>query len=743
MQSTTRIGGPEVQRNAPSRNIAARAGRWSAEHRKTAIFGWLAFVLIALVVGMQVGAKDSSHNSGPGESGRAGAAVDRAFPKDESATEQVLVQKRSAKASGAQLRSTVTAVISKLQHTQYVKDVRSPLDAGNRGQLSPDGRSALVTFKVKGTQDQIEKNVVPSLSAVAALQRSNPELRVEQFGDASVTKALSESQGKDFQRAEKLSLPFTLLILAVAFGAIVAAGIPVLLAISAVAGTMGLVNIVSHILPLGSDLSSVILLVGLAVGVDYSMFYLRREREERAKGHSPKEALEIAAATSGRAVLISGLTVMSAMAGMYFAGDQTFVSFGTATILVVAVAMIGSLTVLPAVLAALGDKVEKGRIPFLAKVKSKNGESRVWGAIVNRTMRRPKLAVALSAGLLVAMTLPLFTMHTELPGYETYSRGIPVIKTYDRIQAAFPGGPAPAMVVVEAKDVTAPKVVAGIHQMTDQAIKSGAANKPVNVEVSKDKSVAVVSLPLDGNGTDAKANAALTKLRGDILPSTIKKVGGVSANVTGATAGTRDFNDVMSSHVAIVFGFVLSMAFLLLLVTFRSIVIPIKAIVLNLLSVGAAYGVLVATFQWGWGEKLLGFHSNGAITAWLPMFMFVILFGLSMDYHVFILSRIREAVDRGMSTDDAVAHGIKSTAGVVTSAAVVMVSVFAIFATLTSLDMKQMGVGLAAAILIDATIVRGVLLPASMKLLGKWNWWLPRRLEFLPEFRHEEVVATA
>ena len=293
------------------------------------------------------------------------------------------------------------------------------------------------------------------------------------------------------------------------------------------------------------------------------------------------------------------------------------------------------------------------------------------------------------------------------------------------------------MVVVEAEDVTSPKVVAGIESLRDKAIDAGVANNPVSVDVSKDKSVAIVSLPLAGNATDDKAYEALDKLRGDIVPATIDKVDGADANVTGATAGTKDFNELMSSRIAIVFAFVLSMAFLLLLVTFRSLVIPIKAIVLNLLSVGAAYGVMVATFQWGWGESLLGFESTGSITAWLPMFMFVILFGLSMDYHVFILSRIREAVDRGMSTDNAVAYGIKSTAGVVTSAAVVMVAVFSIFATLSSLDMKQMGVGLAAAILIDATIVRGVLLPAAMKLLGDWNWYLPKRLRWLPRLQHE------
>ena len=719
-------------------NIAGRAGHWSARHRKTAIFGWLAFVLIAIVAGQAAGMKETSDDNGPGESGRAGEVAERAFP-DKDAEEQVLVQKKSSGVSEGEFRASIVEVATKLERTEHVRDVTSPLDRGNAGQLSPDGRSALVTFRVAGDGDVSVERVDKPAAVVDAVQMAHPDLRVEQFGEASIEKALNDTQGEDFKRAETLSLPITLLILVVAFGAIVAAGIPVILALSAVAGTLGIVNLVSHVVPIDDNVSSVLLLIGLAVGVDYSLFYLRREREERAKGRSPREALDIAAATSGRAVLVSGFTVMIAMAGMYLAGDTTFISFGTGTILVVAVAMIGSLTVLPAILAALGDRVEKGRVPGLRRLKG-DGESRVWGVIVDRVMTRPKIAVALSAGLLVAMTLPVLGMKTELPGYETFSRDIPEVQTYDRIQAAFPGGPAPSEIVVQADDVSDPAVVGGIKAMTGKAIADGVASEPVDVRVSRDSSVAIVSLPLAGNATDDKAYAALADLRDEVVPATIGKVDGVEASVGGPTASTKDFNALMSSRIGIVFAFVLILAFVLLLVTFRSLVIPIKAIVLNLLSVGAAYGVLVAVFQWGWGESLLAFESNGAVTAWLPLFLFVILFGLSMDYHVFILSRIREAVDRGMTTDEAVAHGIKSTAGVVTSAAVVMVAVFSIFATLSSLDMKQMGVGLAAAILIDATIVRGVPLPATMKLLGRWNWWLPRRLEFLPQLRHEAAA---
>ena len=317
------------------------------------------------------------------------------------------------------------------------------------------------------------------------------------------------------------------------------------------------------------------------------------------------------------------------------------------------------------------------------------------------------------------------------------------MQTYDRIQAAFPGGPLPATVAVEADDVTAPEVQAAIRDLRTEALATGRMADPIDVQVSPNRRVATISVPLAGKGTDEASYAALDALRDDVIPSTLGRVDGVEAAVTGETAVSRDFNDLMGQRMPIVMAFVLALAFGLLLVAFRSVVIAAKAIVLNLLSVAAAYGLLVAVFQWGWGESLLGFDSTGSITAWLPLFMFVILFGLSMDYHVFILSRIREAYDRGLSTEDAVAHGIRTTAGVVTAAATVMVAVFAIFVTLSTVDMKQIGFGLAAAILIDATIVRAVLLPATMKLLGDWNWYLPNWLGWLPQLEHEASAGRA
>jgi RND superfamily putative drug exporter len=723
------------------RNLAARAGAWSAGHRRTAILGWIAFVVLASIAGGASGQrtlKDSE--TANGQSRAAEQAIEAAgFPDD--AGEQVLIQARgSARSSDPAFAAAVRDVARRLRATRYVQDVQSPLAAGNEGQISADGRSAFVAFKIPGDDDAVADRVDAALATVAGAQAAHPELRVEEFGSASADKAVSKSMSDDFTRAEFLSIPITLLILVVAFGALVAAGLPLLLALTAVAGTLGLLGPVSRLLPVDESISSVVLLVGLAVGVDYCMFYVRREMEERDAGRGPAAALNAAAATSGRAVLISGITVMVAMAGMFLAGNAVFQSFAVGTILVVAVAIVGSLTVLPAMLSWLGQKgwTERGRVPYVARLRHRTrGESRVWGAIVDRVLRRPLLAVVLAAGLMIALAIPALGMHTVNPGVAGLPRSLPVIQTYDRLQAAFPGGAEPAVVAVEAADVNAPAVQRGIGALKRAARTTAGLGQPVTVTNNPRNTLALVEIPLAGDGTDSVSEAALARLREDVIPATIGRTDGVRVNVTGMTAGSKDFNDTMVSHLPLVFGFVLGLTFLLLLVTFRSLVIPIKAIVLNLLSVGASYGILKLVFQDGHGESLLGFHSIGGITSWLPLFLFVILFGLSMDYHVFILSRIREAVSGGMSTDEAVSHGIRQTAGVVTSAAVVMVAVFSVFATLSSLEFKQMGVGLAVAILIDATLVRVVLLPATMKLLGDWNWYLPSGLRWLPSVRRE------
>jgi uncharacterized membrane protein YdfJ with MMPL/SSD domain len=715
-------------------SITSRAARWSSQHRRAAILGWIAFVVVSFVIGGMVGTMQlADEDLGNGES-RQGERIlaDAGFPDDDS--ESVLVQGRGGiTAADPAFRAAVRDTERRLSQVPHVAAIKSPLKAKNAGQISDDGRSALIQFELRGTDDQMSDRVEAPLGAVAAAQEAHPQTRIEEFGEASAEKALDEAIAEDFQRAEFLSLPITLLILVIAFGALVAAGVPVLLGLTAVAATLGILAPVSQIFPVDEKISSVVLLIGLAVGVDYSLFYLRRERAERAAGHSNQAALAIAAATSGRAVLVSGLTVMVAMAGMFLTGNATFMSFTVGTIMVVAVAVLGSLTVLPAVLSKLGDRVEKGRVPLIGRLRRRgDGDSRVWAAILDRVLARPLVSAIVAGGLLVALAVPSLRLNTADSGVEGIPHDLPIMQTYERMQGAFPGGSIPLVVVVRADDVTDPQIVAATKDLRKQALASGLMNNPVDVSVNPDRTVGVISIPMKGNGTDSTSVSALQALRGDLIPRTFGQLDGVDTYVTGMTAGSEDFDAQMRSSAPLVFGFVLGLAFLLLMVTFRSIVIALKAIALNLLSVGAAYGVLVLVFQDGHGESLLGFESNGGIVSWLPLFLFVLLFGLSMDYHVFILSRVREAFDRGMSTGDAIAYGVKSTAGVVTSAAVVMVAVFSVFATLGALDFKQMGVGLAVAVLLDATIVRAVLLPATMKLLGDRNWYLPSWLGWLP-----------
>jgi uncharacterized membrane protein YdfJ with MMPL/SSD domain len=715
------------------RNIAARAARWSAAHRKIAIFGWIAFVAVSVVLGGAIGTKElTGAEAGAGDSGKAEAAMEKAglTPNDE----MVMVQSEDAVAGDPSFDAAVDEATRKLAALPSVTAVSSPADGG--GQVSADGHTALVEFQIPGDEEQAEERVDASLAATAAVQKANPDVRVEQFGGASANKALEEVFSEDLSKAETNSLPITLIILLLAFGALVAALVPLLIGFSAVMATVSLLALPSQLVPMDSNVASVVILVGLAVGVDYSLFYMRREREERRAGRTANAALEAAAATSGRAVLVSGLTVIAAMAGMLFSGSPTFTSFAVGTMTVVAVAMFASISVLPAVLSKLGDRVDRGRVPFLGRLRQRFSGRSAWSGVIERVMRRPALSLAVSAAFLVALAIPALSLQTKVSGAEDLPRDIPVVQTYDRITAAFPGEAAGATVVVEAEDVSSGPAAAAIDDLVARAEADPQVSGKVAVEESRDGTVAAVQIPTVGSGSDAAATKAMEEVREQLVPASFAG-SGAEVNVSGQAAESKDFNDLLTQRLPIVFGFVLGLAFLLMLVTFRSVVVPIKAILLNLLSVGAAYGVLVLVFQNGLGESLLGFHSNGGVSSWLPMFLFVILFGLSMDYHVLILSRVREYVDRGMSTEDAVQRGITATAGTVTSAAVVMVAVFSVFATLSILDMKEMGVGLAVAVLIDATVVRAVMLPAAMKLLGERNWYLPSALAWLPRVRND------
>jgi len=717
-----------------SRSIAARAGRWSAQHRRTAILGWVAFVVLAVVIGGSVGTRTlPTAQSGVGESGQASKLVDDAYPKK--LHEAVLIRSTRYTTDAPQFHAAVEDLSRRLDGASGVTELGNPYARHGDGQISKDRHAAALTFEIPGatTDAAVKKQLDATIALVA--DRAYAGLTVEQLGDGSSAKQFMEVFNADLKKAEGTSIPLTLILLVIAFGTLVAAGIPLVLALTGVAATFGLVGPLSQIAPIEESIKNVVLLIGLAVGVDYSLFYLRRVREERAAGRDARAAIEAAAATSGRAVLISGITVMTAMSGMFLAGAATFTGWATGTITVVAVSVLGSLTVLPAVLSKLGERADKGRVPGLARLKRRMAAIGMWSRVVDRVMRRPLLSVLVAGGLLVALAIPGLSMTTGEPGTDTLPQDLPVVQTFNHMHRAFPSETNAMSVVLNATDVRLPEVKAAVDRFNAELARRSALfpnPNPAELRVSPDHTVGVLEFGTAGDGTDTASRRALDALRDDIVPATLGSLPGVDAYVDGAAAQTRDFADTLDSHLGWVVLFVLGAAFVLLTVTFRSLVIPIKAIVLNLLSVGAAYGVLSLVFNRGWGNHLLGFSGTAPIVPWLPVFMFVVLFGLSMDYHVFILSRVREAYDGGMKTEDAVSHAIKSTAGVVTSAAAVMVCVFAIFGTLSFMLFKQMGVGLAFAVLIDATLVRAVLLPATMKLLGDRTWWLPSRLSWLP-----------
>ena len=631
-------------------------------------------------------------------------------------TENVLIQATAPGATFAtdpamrQAASQVAAVLA--AHPTYATHIEAP-------RVSKDGHSALVTFQVPGNVKNIDQAATTLQHAVAGVQARHPDLRVAETGDASIQQAINSSL--NFGKAEVTSVPITLLLMLAVFGSLVAAGIPVLLALTALTAAIGVVTTVSHVLPVGGSTFEVVVVVGMAVGVDYSLFYLRREREERAKGRSFPEALRIAGRTSGRTILVSGLTVMATMSGLFFVGGGPFSGFALGTIAVVGIAVIGSLTVLPALLAWLGPKADAGRIPFLSRRRADARPSRLWGALARRVVARPVIWGGVATIALLALAAPVLGLRLGEPAVDA-PKDAAVVQTMAAIQRAFPQAPAPAEVVVTGADVTGPKMLAAVDALRADAAAGGAIHDPVTTTVIGGGRALVVAVPLAGNGADTASDNALLTLRNQLLPDTFGKVPGVSYAVTGDTASLHDIIQTEDTSLPVVFGFVAVLAFVLLLVAFRSVLVSLVSIALNLLSVGAAYGLVVLIFQDGRLQGPLDYTSFGGIIFWVPLMMFVFLFGISMDYHVFILSRVRELWAQGSSPKQAIVGGIASSAGVVTSAALIMVALFSMFSTLSLIDLKILGIGTAAAVLIDATIVRGILVPAALALLGDRAW---------------------
>ncbi|MBE8521538.1 MMPL family transporter [Amycolatopsis sp. H6(2020)] len=686
-----------AHRRAP---VVERVTNWSLRHRAAAILGWLALVALAWAVGTFAPGTDA-RSSPAGDAGTGSAVLDRQHTR-EPFWENVLVQPLS-RAATADLVTTLTT-------SGAAADIHSQVSAGSR--------SELVTFRITGSGTEIRSNLATATAAVDAVAARHGDVRLAQAGDLSVSGAVDKSIKEDIGRSEARSLPITVLILLVVFGSLVAAAVPVLLAGTAVVATFGFLSVVDNWIPVNSATSAITLLIGMAVGVDYSLFFLRRAREERE--HGIDESIRIAARTSGHVIVVSGLTVVLCVTGLLFTGLDNLQGLTAGTILVVTLAVLAAVTVLPATLSLLGSRVDRGRIPWLGRRRLR---SRFWATVADVVTRRPAVWSVVATALLVLLTLPALGMRLQDPApTESLPRSIPVIDAAVRMQEAFPGVTMPAHVVLwntRGGPVDTPALRRAIGELTAEV------PRPV-VVVPVDQAL-VVRVPLGGAGNDEAASRTLTTLRETLLPQTVGRIDGVGYAVTGRTAEAHDFTEQAIARAPYTFGFILLLAFVLLLVVFRSVAVPVVSILLNLLSAGAAYGVLTLVFQGGFLAPLLGFTPYGGVLGWLPMFLFVLLFGLSTDYHVFILSRIRERRLSGEPVRQAIVEGTARSSGVVTSAALIMTGVFSVFLSLAAIEYKMLGLGMAFAILLDATIVRGVLLPAALALFGD-RLWRPNEL---------------
>jgi putative drug exporter of the RND superfamily len=717
------------------RPTVERLACWSARRRKTAVAIWLAFMAAAFIGG-QFATGPGVPQYDPGQSGR-GEQVLTKLGVVTPPAESVLIQARAgerhlAADAAAEVRRVTLEVESALKaRPAAAANIRTPYQPGSRGMLTGNGSVALVTFTVAGPNSKAQTTVATDLAAVHSVQARNPHLLVREAGSASTSRVANALLGSDFRKSEWTSIPLTLVLLLAVFGALIAAGIPVVLAGTAVVTAVSLLSVAGRWFPVGSGTSELVLVIGMAVGVDYSLFYLRREREERMNGHNDQAAVGIAAATSGRAILVSGLTVMVSLAGLFLTGIDIFTGIAFGTITVVGVAVLGSLFFLPALLSWLGPWADRLQLPYLGRRLTHPQPSRMWAGLARRVVRRPLLYGGVATAALLALSAPALGMRLGNPSVDLPSN-LGVVQVLAEIQHDFPAKPAPADVVVSGSNLESPAMQQAITSLRARAADGGPIHGSVSATAVADGKALVIQVPLAGNGSDTASTNAVLTLENKILPATIGKVPGATFAVTGDTASNHDLRSTLHSRTPIVFGTVALLAFVLLMLAFRSLTIPLVSIFLNFLSVGGAYGLVTLIFQDGHLQSLLGFTSFGALIPWVPLFTFVMLFGLSMDYHVFILSRIRELWSGGMSARDAVVDGVGRSAGVVTSAAVIMVAVFSIFATLDMIDVKMLGVGLAAAVFIDATLVRGVVLPAALALLGERAWYLPARLSWLP-----------
>ncbi|MEV6591581.1 MMPL family transporter [Streptomyces acidicola] len=724
-------------------SLTVRVARWSALHPWRAVVGWLVFVVLCLAVGGAVGTNSArTADYRVGEAGRAEAMAAEGHLERRS-TEQVLISARSSALDKQDQQSrqdkqaaeaAARDLTARMKSLPEVADVAAPLWSG-------DGRILMVEVALRGEERDAKDKVDALAAQTAAVQKAHPRLLLEETGSPSISKGVDQQRSDDLALSEMITLPVTLVTLLVVFGSVVMAAVPLLLALSSIAAAVGLSMAASHLSPDAGVGTNVILMIGLAVGVDYTLFYLKREREERARsgGRLSTEALvELAAATSGRAVVVSGLAVVASTATLYLASDVIFSSLATGTIVVVLVAVASSLTALPALLTVLGKRAERRarrraeRGKPARRSRHERGGGRIWTALLRPAARHPLATLCVSVLTLLALVLPLAGLKITEMSRDTHSREIPAMRVYDRLNEAFPEQRVLHEVVVRSDASRAEEVTGALRRTAELADADPLFADGSQIRTSADHRISVLRLKVPHLGNSRQAHDSLDHLRDDYLPATVGRIEGAEYGVSGDVARYADYPAHQNGKLPLVLGALLLVTFAMTVYAFRSVVLGLIGVVLNLLSAAAALGLLVLVFQGTWAEGLLGFHSTGSIGSRVPLFLFVILFGLSMDYQVFVVSRIREAVLDGVPTRQAVLDGIRTSASVVTSAAVVMTTVFVSFVFLHIIEMKQIGFVLAAAVLLDAFLVRIMVLPSALLLLGDATWWPSRATRRAP-----------
>ncbi|MGH8968460.1 MAG: MMPL family transporter [Actinomycetes bacterium] len=722
--------------------MTQRLATTCAQHAWRTVVIWLAVMVLALAsIALLLGSALTTEGNvtAKPDSIKGLDLLDDRFAGRDEVTEIVVVRADDGSVRDATFRQRVDDLKKQIAKADGVLQVGDPYAAGSEGLVSQDGKAVLLPVVMPGPMDDAkgtdpETGILDVLDAVEAADASDG-VSAAITGTWTLGHDFLEVSQHDLEKGElQFGLPAALIILLLVFAAVVAALVPLAMAIMSIIVSIGLAALVGQVFDLSFFIVNMVVAMGLALGIDYTLFVLSRYREERHHGVEKHDAIAVSGATASKAVFFSGMSFVVALLGLLLVPDTVLRSLAFGAVVVGLVTVAAALTLLPALLALLGDRIERGRIPFVPR--QHGGESPFWRRTVALVTARPALTVAVTCVLLLAAAAPVLSLATGTGGVSTLPDSSVGKKGFEALEASFPGGTRadPAQVVIDANPA-APPVATAIDRLRS-AVAEDPAFGATTVSSNKADDLGLVEIALDGDTGSLRAQHAIERLRDQIIPEAFD---GVDANVyvTGATAFNIDYASLIDTWLPIVITFVLGLSFLLLLLVFRSVVLPLKAVVLNLLSVGAAYGLMVLVFQEGVGNDLLGLQQIDQVEPWVPVFLFSVLFALSMDYHVFLLTRIRERYLATGDTLDAVRHGIGATGRIITGAALIIVVVFAGFATGELVGFQQMGFGVGVALLIDATIIRTVLVPSSMVLLGKWNWYLPTWLNWLPELHVE------